>query len=415
MNILGYSLNYAPESTGTGKYTGEMATWLACCDHGIEVICGLPHYPQWQLDPAYSNRRSCMESIHGVHVERASHFVPARDSLGAKARIRLETSFTLSAARYWLPRLVRQRKPDVVIAVMPPMQIGLWPLLYHWLRRVPWVLHVQDLQVDAAVRLNMLKRGWLVRWLYWGEGFLLRHATRVSTITEAMRARIIAKGVPAERVWLCPNWADIAGIRPGPRDNAFRRSLGMGAGELLVLYAGNMGEKQGLETVLEAAAACRSDGRIQFVMVGDGAAKPRLERQAEALGLTNLRFLPLQPLEKLNDMLAAGDIHLVVQKREAADLVMPSKLTNILAAGRACVATAEAGTALHEVVAGHDTGLVVPPGHAEALAQAIRVLADDVARRERCGLHARAYAEQYLDKDRILSEFASQLASLVGK
>jgi colanic acid biosynthesis glycosyl transferase WcaI len=412
VRILIYGLNYAPEPTGTGKYTGEMAAWLAAHGHEIEVICGLPHYPQWKLDEAYRDGRSRVETISGVHVQRAAHYVPASDALTACARIWLETTFTFSSARYWLPRFLARNRPDIVIAVTPPLQTGVWPLLFRWVRGVPWVLHVQDLQVDAALRLNMLNVGVLGRVLYWIEGFLLRRATRVSTITEAMRARVIAKGTPPDRVWLLPNWADVETVRPGPRDNAFRRSLQVDETTSLVMYAGNMGEKQGLEVVLEAAAQCTDDPRLLFLMVGDGAARPRLEQRVREMALSNVRFLPVQPSESLGDMLAAGDIHLVVQKREAADLVMPSKLTNILAAGRACVATADSGTALHEVVVGHDTGMAVPPENAEALAHAIRELAGDPARRDACGRRAREYAEQHLDKNRILSAFEQNLMTL---
>lgn len=414
MKILIYGLNYTPEPTGIGKYTGDQAVWLVAQGHSVRVICGMPHYPQWRLDPAYADGMARVESLTGVTVHRAPHFVPSQ-SLTARARIRLETSFTFSAARYWLPLLFRRHKPDMAIAVTPPMQIGVWPLLYRWIRRVPWVLHVQDLQVDAALRLSMLKPGLLGRLLYRIEGFLLRHATRVSTITEAMRARIIAKGVPADRVWLCPNWADVSAVRPGPRNNGFRQSLDVSDDTLLVLYAGNMGEKQGLEVVLEAAKCCHEDARLLFLMVGDGGARTRLQKQAEAMGLSNMRFLPVQPLERLNNMLAAGDIHLVVQKRDAADLVMPSKLTNILAAGRVCVATADPDTALYDVVHDHETGKAVPPGDVVALTEAIRVLADDPAMREACGLRARQYAEQHLDKDRILAAFEKQLQTLCKK
>lgn len=411
MNILIHGLNYAPEPTGTGKYTAEMAQWLAARGHRVEVVCGLPHYPQWSLDPDYADGRARVEQRDGVRVLRAPHFVPSADALTAGARIRLETSFTLSSLRYWLGRFFG-RRPDVVIAVMPPMQDAVWPLLYRWLRRTPWVLHVQDLQVDAALRLNMLKVGRLGRALYWVEGFLLRHATRVSTITEAMRARIVEKGAARERTWLFPNWSDIATITPGARDNPWRRSLGLADDAVLVLYAGNMGEKQGLDAVLAVAADCRDDPHLQFVMVGAGAALPRLRQRAAELGLPNLRFLPVQPLERLGEMLAAGDIHLVVQKRDAADLVMPSKLTNILAAGRACVATADPGTALHDVVVSGGAGLAVAPGDHAALTAAVRQLAGDAARRDACGLRARAHAERHLDRDRILGEFEQNLISL---
>ena len=412
MRILIYGLNYAPEQTGTGKYTGEMAAWLAKAGHEVEVICGLPHYPQWQLDPEFADGRARVEMREGVRVMRAPHYVPAADALSAGKRIRMETGFTLSAARYWLPKMFGRKRPDVVIAVMPPMQVGVWPLVYGWIRRVPWILHVQDLQVDAALRLGMLKVGKFGKLLYWIEGFLLRHATRASTITESMRARIVAKGTRSDRTLLFPNWSDIAVIKPGPRDNGFRRELAVADDTVVVLYAGNMGEKQGLDIVLEAARACRNNPLIQFVMAGDGAARMRLERKATQMGLPNVRFLSVQPFERLGEMLAAGDIHLVVQKREAADLVMPSKLTNILAAGRATVATADPGTALHDVVVGHETGIAVVPEDTAALVEAITTMASDSERRTACGIRARAYAERYLAKDQILSVFAADLEKL---
>lgn len=414
MNVLIYGLNYAPEPTGIGKYTGEMAECLAAQGHAVEVICGLPHYPQWRVAAGYDGFRFRSETLAGVCVRRARHYVPAADRLRARTRIVLETSFTWGAARFWLPRFFSRRKPDVVIAVMPPMQIGVWPLLYNWVRGVPWVLHVQDLQLDAALRLGMLPGGVLGRMLYRIEAFLLRHATRVSTITEAMRQRVIEKGAPPERAWLFPNWADIEAVRPGPRENDFRKEFDIDPETVLVLYAGGMGEKQGLELVLEAARRCADEPRLQFLMAGAGGAQPRLERQAAAMGLQNLRFVPVQPVERLAEMLAAGDIHLVVQRRDAADLVMPSKLTNILAAGRPCIATADGGTALAEVVAGHATGLITPPDDLEALTEAILTLAADQALRAQCGDNARHYAEAHLDRDVILSRFEQQTLALTA-
>ncbi len=412
MHILIYGLNYAPELTGTGKYTGEMVAWLAARGHQVEVICGLPHYPAWRVEPRYRGFLFRSETLDGVTVHRVRHYVPGVDRLNTRARILLETSFSLSAARYWLPRFFSGRKPQVVVVVTPPMQAGVWPFLYSRLRGVPWVLHVQDLQVDAALRLGMLKSGGAGRVLYGFESYLLRRATRVSTITEAMRQRVLDKGADPERVWLLPNWSDIQAVRPGARENAFRAELGLAPEDIVVLYAGNMGEKQGLEVVLGAAAQLSREPGIRFVLAGDGATRPRLEETARKMELANVIFVPVQPASRLAEMLAVGDIHLVVQRREAADLVMPSKLTNILAAGRACVATADPGTTLHEVVAGYETGLVTPPEDPAALASAVRELAYDEQRRKRYGRHARAYAEAHLDREQILARFEEQLTSL---
>lgn len=413
MRILIYGLNYTPELTGIGKYTGEMGAWLAGRGHSVEAIVAPPYYPEWEVSAAYKEKGFFSEEISGVRVHRAPLFVPAAGKVSARNRILHETSFSAASSRYWLPRLLRRRRYDVVIAVCQPVQIGVYPWLYRKLRGVPFVFHVQDLQVDVAMRLGMLREGRVARALYGIENSMLRAATRVSTITETMRRRVMEKGVPEERAWLFPNWSNSELVRPLPRDNPIRREFGAGPDDVLALYAGNMGEKQGLDLVLDAAERLKERAEIKLAMVGAGAAKERLERAARKRGLDNVRFFPLQPLERLPLVLAAGDVHLVVQRREAADLVMPSKLANILAAGRPSVATADPGTALYDVLRECDCGVVATPGDVEGLVAGIATLAGDAGLRERLGHNARRYAEARLDKDKILTEFEDRLRGLV--
>lgn len=410
-----YGINYAPEPTGIGKYTAEMAEWLAQRGHKVEVISTPPHYPYWKIQPPYRSGQFLTEKINGVTVRRAPLFVPSAERATTLNRIRLESSFSLNALRYWLPMLLGLRRPDVVIAISVPLQIAVYPWLLHAMRRVPWVFHIQDLQVDAAFRLGMLRGSILDRLLFNLENFFLRHSPRVSTITEAMRRRVIAKGVPSERTWLFPNWSDTEHIRPLNRDNSFRAELGFDHDDVLFMYAGNMGEKQGLDLILTAADRLREQRHIHFVMIGAGAARERLEQTAQQLGLSNLRFLPLQPLERLPEVLAAADVHLVVQKAEAADLVMPSKLTNILAAGRPSIATAGAGTELHHVLTQHDAGLVTPPDAVDEFMDALCELAADAGQRARMGRNARTYAEQHLARDAVLQTFEEQLLQLASR
>jgi len=232
------------------------------------------------------------------------------------------------------------------------------------------------------------------------------------TITGRMRQRILDKGVDGERCWLLPNWADTDFIRPLPRDNEFRTALGATPDDVVIMYAGNMGAKQGLDLVLDAACALRARRNLRFVMVGHGADQPRLVRKASDLRLDNVRFLPLQALEILPQMLAAADVHLVVQKREAADLVMPSKLNNIMAAGRPALATADSHTTLYRVLTEHGAGLVTPPGDSEQFTSALVRLAEDAALRKQLATGARAYAEEHLDKQALLEDFESRLVQL---
>jgi colanic acid biosynthesis glycosyl transferase WcaI len=250
------------------------------------------------------------------------------------------------------------------------------------------------------------------RALYGVESYLLKTADRVSTITEAMRRRLVEKGVPEDRTWLLANWSDLQFVRPMPKDDEVRRKFGAEPEDVLVLYTGNMGNKQGLEVVLDAADRLRKRKEIKFAMVGTGVARERLERTVAKWRLTNVRFFPVQSVGLLPSMLAAGDIHLVVQRGEAADLVMPSKLTNILAAGRSCIVTADLGTALCELIDDHECGITTKPDDAKELASSIVGLADDPSVRGRLGRNARRYAEAYLDKDKLLAEFENGLRQL---
>ena len=408
MKILLYGINYAPEVTSTGKYTGEMGEWLAARGHEVRVVTAPPYYPAWRVADGYSARSYRRESLGGAEVWRCPLWVPAKPS-GFKRLAHL-ASFAASS----VPAMLRQIpwRPDVVVTIQPPLFCAPLAWLTARLSGARTWLHVQDFELDAAMGLGMLGAGLARGALYAVERLLLRTATRVSTITEAMRGRVVKKGVPEERTWLLPNWSDLGFVRPLRRDASLRRRFGAGPDDVLVLYTGNMGEKQGLDLVLDAADLLQGWPGIKFAMVGDGVTRERLERAASVRGLGNLRFFPVQPLELLPTMLASGDIHLVVQRREAADLVMPSKLTNILAAGRPCIATADPGTTLYGVLNEHGCGVTTRAGSAEDLAARIVALAEDPEARETLGRNARRYAETTLDKHRILSNFESKLQEL---
>jgi colanic acid biosynthesis glycosyl transferase WcaI len=252
------------------------------------------------------------------------------------------------------------------------------------------------------------------RLAYKVEYLVMRGLDKISTISEMMRRRVVKKGIQEDDVYLFSNWADTDFVRPLNRNDEVRREFGAGPDDVLVLYAGNMGEKQGLDLVLNVAERLKDREEIRFAMVGAGAARERLERVARDRNLRNLRFFPVQSLERLPLMLAAGDIHLVVQRREAADLVMPSKLTNILAAGRPTIATVDPGTAVYDVLEGHDCGLATPPDDATELTRGIVALAEDAEFRGRLGRNARRYAETYLQKEPILSGFETEIRRLVN-
>ncbi|MBP0590994.1 glycosyltransferase WbuB [Paraburkholderia sp. LEh10] len=406
MKILIYGLNYAPELSGTGKYTAEMAQMLAECGHEVRVVCAPPYYPEWKVGAGYAMWRYRRDVMLGVRVWRAPLWVPARQS-GLRRLLHL-ASFAVSS----LPLLARQIpwRPDAVMLIAPTMACAPGALaLARAVGAKAW-LHIQDYEVDAAFDLGLLKSGVAARLAYWVERSVLKRFDVVSSISSQMVERAIGKGVDAQKTELLPNWVDTRVIFPLGRSSEYRETLGIAAHNTVVLYSGNMGAKQGIETLAAAAAALAAREDISFVFCGDGAARDDLVKRCE--GLRNCRFLPLQPASSLNELLNVADIHVLPQRADAADLVMPSKLTGMLASGRAVIAMAHPGTALYESV--ENNGVVIPPEDTGALVDAIATLAIDGARRARLGAAGRRYAETMFSPLSTQVTLDARLAALTG-
>ncbi len=412
MRLLIYGINFAPELTGIGKYSGEMAQWLTDRGHTVDVVTAPPYYPAWQRAEGYSAwgyRHETWGQGNAVRVTRCPLWVPAKPS-GLKRLLHLASFALTSAPALWRALRDPGRRPDVLILVVPTLFTAPVAL---WLGRrygVPVWLHVQDFEVDAMLGMGIVGGGGgLANLAYRFERWCLRGADVASSITAKMVDRLLAKGVSPQRAQLFPNWVDLSAVYPLPRPNEFRAELGLSETDVLVLYSGNMGEKQGLELVVEVARRLQAVPGLRFVLAGDGGARPRLMAQAQ--GLSNLQWLPLQPIERLNMMLNAADIHVLPQRADAADLVMPSKLTGMLASGRAVVGTAAAQTQLGAVLS--HCGVRVEPGDSEALADVLQELAGQLERREALGAAGREYAQAELAQDAILLKFEASVQELI--
>lgn len=402
--ILIYGINFPPEQIGVGKYTGEMAAWLSGRGDELRVVTAPPYYPEWRVRDGYTGSGFRVEQWQGLKVWRCPIWVPGFPT-GLKRILHL-LSFALSSA----PAMVRQVfwRPDFVWVVAPSLMCAPVAWLTARLSGARVWLHVQDLEVDAAFELGILRHAWVRALALRVERWLLRRFDRISTISARMAETLIGKGVPAARVGVMENWVNLDTIAPMKGPIALRSELGLAAETCVVLYSGNMAEKQGLEIVVEAARLLRERDQITFILSGEGPARANLVQLAA--GLPNIRFLALQPAERLNELLNLADIHLLPQRAEVADLVMPSKLTNMFASGRPVVATAAPGTQVDEAV--RRCGIVVRPGDVNAFAAAIELLAENPSRRSELGRRARDYAESNWGRDEILARFENELFAL---
>ncbi len=405
MKILVYGINYSPELTGIGKYTGEMVEWMARQGHDVRVITAPPYYPEWKVGEPYSAWRWRREE-GAATVWRCPLYVPKTPTtlkrlihLGSFA---LSSFFPLMAQRRW--------KPDRIIGVVPTLFCTPGMRLLAKLSGARTVLHIQDYEVDAMLGLGMAgkgKGGRVARLASAFERSGLLNVDNVSTISRSMMNKAQEKGVPAERVIFFPNWSEVARFRDVTDADALqlRQQLGLPADKKIILYSGNIGEKQGLESVIDAADRLRDQPWL-FVIVGQGGGKARLEKMARERGLSNVIFHPLQSYDALPALLKLADCHLVIQKRGAADAVLPSKLTNILAVGGNAVITAERHTELGQLC---DTcpgiAVCVEPESVDALIDGI----GQALLMPKSNTVAREYAERTLEKENVLNQFIADI------
>ncbi len=453
MRILIQAINFTPELVGAGKYTGEMAEWLAARGHEVRVVTAPPFNPAWKVASGYSSWRyaredffpqrmeeSCEQSkaedpalmlrsvgsMHTLrHVPQEPELVrgnPARDPVmsfghlvvfrcplwvsqrqSAARRILHLASFALSS----FPAMLRQMrwKPDVVLAIAPTLVCAPSAWLTGRLSGGKTWLHIQDFEIDAAFELGLLRSRGLRRTVGWFESKCMSSFDKLSTISEKMLIKLKEKVSSPSRCLLFPNWVDTSVIFPLSGSSPLKKEFGIPSDDVVVLYSGTMAQKQGLEVLAETAQLLQTKKGLWFVFCGEGPGKMGLMKLVTKLG--NVLFFSLQPPDRLNDLLNLADIHLLPQRADAADLVMPSKLTGMMASGRPVIVTARQGTQLAEAVEGK--GLVVPPGDASALSAAIVKLLDDPHLRSTLGKNARAYAVGSLDKTFLLSHFEQQL------
>jgi colanic acid biosynthesis glycosyl transferase WcaI len=407
MHILIYGINYAPELTGVGKYTGEMAEWLATQGHNVRVVTAPPYYPAWKVSSEYQGWEYTREYINGVEVLRCPLWV--KECPSSVERLVHLFSFAISSFLVVLKQIAW--KPDIVLVIEPAFFCVPGALLTARLSGAYAWLHIQDLEVDAAFEMEALPKAHFIKQFAFGiERWLMSCFDRVSSISHQMIERCLQKGVSQDQMVFFPNWVDCNSIYPVSKPNQFRAELGIREEETVVLYSGNMGGKQGLDMLLEVADLLPS---THFVLCGDGTARRRLENEAKEKHLCNVHFLPLQPLEQLNALLNMADIHALVQRDATADLVMPSKLTGMLASGRPIVATAREGTAIADVFQLANCGYLVTPEDSQAFVAALQALIENPDAAKQYGRNGRQYVCTNLEREQVLRSLNQELKQLV--
>ncbi|GMU39608.1 MAG: glycosyltransferase WbuB [Chloroflexota bacterium] len=384
MRIQIVSLNFAPERTGTGQTIAARAAYLARAGHQVDVVAGFPHYPEWRVHEGYRRRPYQREVIEGVRVLRCWHHVPSRSHTAG--RMLIEASFGLtSLAAHALPR------PDVVLGVLPILSDGVAAWLLAKRHRAPFGLLVQDLSARAATQSGMTGAKALAGPAGRVEAFLARRADGVAIIAAGFRAPLLEYGARPERLHLVPNFTPVEA--PSIPRAEVRARLGWPQDRPLVLHSGNMGYKQALEHVVEAARLARDAGSAtEFVLVGDGNQRAMLQDLVARHHLSNVRFMPLQDASIFPSMLGAADVLVLNQRATVTDMSLPGKLSTYLASGRPVVAAVHEASETARELRRAGADCIVRPEDPAALLAGIEALIAEPARAQALGERGQRFA-----------------------
>jgi colanic acid biosynthesis glycosyl transferase WcaI len=412
MKILLWGINYRPESTGIAPYNAELAEYFASrSDTEITVVTAFAYYPLWKKSPSDQWRLFRRDEINGVTVHRCGQFVPGK--VTTLKRILHELSFGITS----LLRVLFLPRADIYVVVSPPLFLGVCAWIATRVKRSRYLFHVQDLQPGAAVGLGMVKGKGFIRLLYALEAFAYRHAAAVSGISAGMMEEFRRKGVRARRRVYFPNWLRNGGGATVGRSSEFRRRHHFSPETLLAVYSGNLGRKQGIEILLEAAqklprpSDVNGVAPVTIVIVGAGAERASLEERVTQLGLPHLRMLPLLSDEDYALMLADADLGLITQAPGTGQFFFPSKLLSLLQAGLPVVTVADTDSELARAVAEGGFGINVLPGNAAELAASLLQLAAQPERLRR--LRDRVNWVDRFSPAAVLPQFAQQLEQIV--
>ncbi|MEE1747650.1 MULTISPECIES: glycosyltransferase [unclassified Streptomyces] len=399
--LLVVSTNYAPELTGIGPYAAQLAEHWAGAGADTHVLTGMPHYPSWRTDPEYRGVWRVVEKRAGVTLHRRRHYVPPRQTALRRAL------FEATVLGHGLLSPPASPPPDAVVAQIPSLAGGVIGARLAARHRVPYIPVVQDLMGAAAAQSGIRGGGRAAAVASAAERYALRSAALVGVIHETFVPRVTAYGVDPARIRTVPNWAH---VRAPSADRARTRArLGWSEGTPVVLHSGNMGLKQGLEVLVDAA---RLAPGIRVVLMGDGNQREALLQRAA--GLRNLDILPPAGADEFTDVLAAADVLAVTQRASVLDMSVPSKLTSYFVSGRPVVASVAEGGGTAQEVHRSGAGLLVAPEDPAALLSAVRKLVEAPAGADALGANGPQYVARHLSREAGLARFDALLTEVLA-
>ena len=405
MKFVVLTPHFAPDIAPTGAVITRIVDEFARLGHRIEVITSLPWYREHRIEPGWAGKIARREDTPWGQITRLHPF-PAPDKKAMLRRGLAFTGFTALATRVGR----RGDRVDGVLAVSPPLTLALAGARIARARGGTFVFNVQDVFPDVAIELGVLRNPAAIAVAKRLELQCYRRADAITVLSEDLRANLAAKTDP-DKVHVVPNFVDSEAITPQEPDNDYRQEHGL-TGRRVVMYAGNVGLSQSVDLMIDAAAALAHETDLAFVINGAGAAREGLMQRAR--GMANVHFVDTQPVDRVPELLAAADIHVVALKKGLAHSSVPSKTYSILAAGRPIVASVDEGSEISRILERSGAGLAVPPEDPEAFTKALRTLLEDPNEAAAMGRAGRAFVEGWASPAAIARRYEELFAHLRG-
>lgn len=373
MRIVIYSQAFYPDHSGIPVYSSDFAFYCAELGHEVHVITGFPFYPSWKKKNEDQGKLFRTDRVNGITIHRGYLYVPEKPS--AISRVFHELSlFTFSFLNS-----LKIRKPDLIVTFTTPILIGVLGSAMKVVWGCRHVINVQDFELEAALSLGMFREGRATRLIESVEKWSYRKADYVSSISYGMLDLLKnRKSLPPEKILYWPNW-NVTGNRGSAAvapKGLFREEFGIPGDRKIIAYAGNIGKKQGLELLVDVAAAFQHREEFLFLIIGEGAGLTQVKEYAATKSLKNLRFIPMLNSEKYQRLLADSDAMFVSQAKTQFDVYFPSKVIGILNAGKLLILTADRESELYKVTKMNGLGLIADYDNPAELMENVRKFMD---------------------------------------
>jgi colanic acid biosynthesis glycosyl transferase WcaI len=407
VRILVLIIQFPPDVNPSGLLMAQLGEGLVARGHQVSVVTTFPHYERFRVADEFRGKLFERGSYRGMNVLRL-YVYAAGDKHKMTRRLLSYLSFNALAS---IAAAVSRERYDVILCSNGSFFSGLSSTLIGLVKGAPFIYNVQDLYPETPVQAGQLRNRFAIRLLESLERFMYSRATHISVIAPGFRDNIVAKDVPSAKVSTIPNFVDTEFIRPLDKTNEFslRHEL---TDKFVVTHAGNVGYVYDLETLVEAAHLLRVQRDVQFLIVGDGVVRPRLEAKVKALDLANVSFLPYQPRETLPFLRATSDVQVALYKKGASRYSMPSKVYEIMASGRPVLASADVHSDLWNLVANTQCGICLEPQEPTRLASAVMTLYKNPKLRLRMGVHGRSEVDRQYSVDAVVAQYDELIRSI---